>query len=68
MIVKLFPLNRAIIKKMGCKRQLLVIRKLFKTMKQLLLIAYEIVGATLFLYTMGSHENFYRELKTYLKH
>ena len=40
----------------------------FKTMNQLLLIAYEIVDAALFLYTIGSHENFYRELKKYLKH
>jgi len=40
----------------------------FKTMNQQLLLAYEVVGSTLFLYTVGSHENFYRELKKYLKH
>ena len=40
----------------------------FKSKNQQLLIAYELVDSTLFLYTLGSHENFYRDLKKYLNH
>ena len=39
----------------------------FKSKNQQFLLAYEIVGSTLYLYTFGSHENFYRALKKYLK-
>ena len=39
----------------------------FKTLKTLTLLAYEISGDTLFLYTFGSHENFYRALKKYIQ-
>lgn len=31
-----------------------------------MLLAYEVNGTTLFLYSLGSHENFYRDLKKYL--
>ena len=40
----------------------------FKSKKQQLLIAYEVIDSTLYLYTFGSHENFYRDLKKYLQH
>ncbi|MBF0275157.1 MAG: type II toxin-antitoxin system RelE/ParE family toxin [Nitrospinae bacterium] len=40
----------------------------FKMKNQHLLLAYEVVGSSLFLYTFGSHENFYRDLKNYLHH
>ncbi len=40
----------------------------YKSNKQQMLLAYEIVESTLFLYTFGSHENFYRDLKKYLQH
>ncbi len=40
----------------------------FKAKKQPILLAYEVVGSTLYLYTFGSHENFYRDLKKYLQH
>ena len=40
----------------------------FKSNKQQLLLAYEVVNSTLYLYTFGSHENFYRELKKYMQH
>jgi len=33
---------------------------------QLLLLSYEVKGDTLYLYTIGSHENFYKRLKKYL--
>ncbi len=33
---------------------------------QLILLAYEVSGETLFLYAFGSHQNFYRDLKKYL--
>jgi len=38
----------------------------FNSMNSLILLAYEIVENTLFLYTFGSHQNFYRELKKYI--
>ena len=38
----------------------------FKSMNSLFLLAYEIIDCTLFLYTFGSHENFYRKLKKYI--
>ncbi len=40
----------------------------FKSKKQPILLAYEVIDATLYLYTFGSHENFYRDLKKYLQH
>jgi mRNA interferase RelE/StbE len=40
----------------------------FKSKKQQTLIAYEVIDSTLYLYTFGSHENFYRDLKKYLQH
>ena len=39
----------------------------FKSNKQQILLAYEAIGAALYLYTFGSHENFYRILKKYLQ-
>ena len=39
----------------------------FKSNKQQILLAYEVIDSTLYLYTFGSHENFYRGLKTYLQ-
>ncbi len=39
----------------------------FKSQNQQLLLACEVVESTLYLYTFGSHENFYRNLKKYLK-
>ena len=38
----------------------------FKSMNSLILLAYETIENSLFLYTFGSHQNFYRELKKYL--
>lgn len=40
----------------------------FKSNKQQMLLAYEILGPRLYLYAFGSHENFYRHLKKYLQH
>jgi mRNA interferase RelE/StbE len=40
----------------------------FKSNKQEILMAYEVINSTLYLYTFGSHENFYRELKKYMQH
>ena len=40
----------------------------FIAKKQQILMAYEVIDATLYLYTFGSHENFYRDLKKYLRH
>jgi len=40
----------------------------FKSKKQQILLAYEMIDFTLYLYTVGSHENFYRDLKRYLQH
>jgi mRNA interferase RelE/StbE len=39
----------------------------FKFNKQLYLLSYEIINNTLNLYTIGTHENYYRILKTFLK-
>jgi mRNA interferase RelE/StbE len=39
----------------------------FRSLKTLTLLAYEISGDTVFLYTFGSHENFYRALKKYIQ-
>jgi mRNA-degrading endonuclease RelE of RelBE toxin-antitoxin system len=36
--------------------------------KNLVLLAYEIEDSTLYLYSFGSHQNFYRELSKYLHH
>jgi len=38
----------------------------FNSANSLILLAYEIIENTLFLYTFGSHQNFYRELKKYI--
>ena len=38
----------------------------FNSQNQQILLAYEVVESTLYLYTFGSHENFYRDLKRYL--
>ncbi len=40
----------------------------FRSLKTMTLLAYEISGDTLFLYTFGSHENFYRALKKYVQY
>ena len=40
----------------------------FKSNNRQILLAYEVVGSTLFLYTFGSHENLYKKLKKYLQH
>ena len=40
----------------------------FKSSNQQIFLAYEVIDSTLFLYTFGSHENFYRNLKKYLQH
>ena len=40
----------------------------FKSNKQQMLLAYEMLGPRLYLYAFGSHENFYRNLKKYLQH
>jgi mRNA-degrading endonuclease RelE of RelBE toxin-antitoxin system len=34
---------------------------------QQILLAYEVVDSTLYLYSFGAHENFYRNLKKYLQ-
>ena len=36
--------------------------------RQLTLMAYKLENDSLIFYQVGSHENFYRELKKYLKH
>lgn len=38
----------------------------YKMGNNLILLAYEIEGSTLYLYSMGSHQNFYKELSKYL--
>jgi len=38
----------------------------YKLGNQLILLAYEVEGTILYLYTFGSHQNFYRELSKYL--
>jgi mRNA-degrading endonuclease RelE of RelBE toxin-antitoxin system len=40
----------------------------FRAMKEQILLAYEIADNNLYLYAFGTHENFYRQLKKYLKH
>ncbi len=37
----------------------------FKYVPYLLLLSYEFTDDTLYLYTIGSHENFYKKLKRY---
>ena len=39
----------------------------FKFQKQNLLMAYRVTESDLLFYLIGTHENFYRELKRYLK-
>ena len=39
----------------------------YKSQNQQILLAYEVVNFTLYLYTFGSHENFYHDLKKYLQ-
>jgi len=38
----------------------------FKSNNQQILLAYEVIDFTIYLYSFGSHENFYRDLKKYL--
>jgi mRNA-degrading endonuclease RelE of RelBE toxin-antitoxin system len=38
----------------------------YKIGNNLILLAYEIEGSTLYLYSFGSHQNFYKELSKYL--
>ena len=40
----------------------------YKVGNNLILLAYEIEGSTLYLYSFGSHQNFYRKLSKYLHH
>lgn len=39
----------------------------YKSKNQQIFLAYEVIDSTLCLYTVGSHENFYRDLKKYLQ-
>jgi mRNA-degrading endonuclease RelE of RelBE toxin-antitoxin system len=39
----------------------------FKSKKQQIFLAFEVSDSTLYLYTFGSHENFYRYLKKHLQ-
>ncbi|MEM9271452.1 MAG: type II toxin-antitoxin system RelE/ParE family toxin [Cyanobacteria bacterium P01_F01_bin.143] len=39
----------------------------YKSDDQQVLLAYEVIDSTLYLYAFGSHENFYRDLKKYLQ-
>lgn len=39
----------------------------FRSQNQQVLLAYEVIESTLCLYYFGVHENFYRNLKRYLK-
>ncbi len=39
----------------------------FKSNRQQILLAYEVIESRLYLLTFGSYENFYRDLKKYLK-
>ena len=39
----------------------------YKVGRQLILMAYKVQNDSLILYQAGSHENFYRDLKKYLK-
>ena len=38
----------------------------YKLGNKQILLAYEVVDSTLYLYTFGSHENFYRNLNKYI--
>jgi len=38
----------------------------FKYKTQFYLLSYELKGETLYLYTIGSHENYYKKLKCFL--
>ena len=40
----------------------------FKSLKTQILLAYEVAGDKLYLYAFGSHQNFYKALKKYLRH
>ncbi len=40
----------------------------YKGGNNLILLAYEIECSTIYLYSFGSHQNFYRELSKYLHH
>ena len=37
----------------------------YRSNNQQVLLAYEVIESTLYLYAFGSHENFYRDLKRY---
>ena len=50
-------------KKVGDLRGVRVFK--FKMEKDQILLAYEIIEKTLYLYAFGVHENFYRDLKKY---
>jgi len=39
----------------------------FQSINEQILLAYEVVDDTLYLYTLGSHQNFYRRLKKYIR-
>ena len=39
----------------------------FKSQSTLILLAYELAGAKLYLYAFGSHQNFYKALKKYMQ-
>ncbi len=52
-------------KKLGDLRGVQVYK--FKSKNQQILLAYEVTDSTLYLYSFGSHENFYRDLKRYLQ-
>ena len=38
----------------------------FKSINSVILLAYEVIESSIFLYTFGSHQNFYRELRKYI--
>ncbi|MDU9047423.1 MAG: type II toxin-antitoxin system RelE/ParE family toxin [Candidatus Electrothrix sp. Rat3] len=38
----------------------------YKIGNKQILLAYEVVGTTLYLYTFGSHQNFYQKLSKYI--
>ena len=39
----------------------------FKFQRQSFLVAYRVAGSDIIFYSIGTHENFYRDLKRYLK-
>lgn len=39
----------------------------FKSQTQQMLLAYEVIDSTLYLYSFGSRENFYRNLRKYIQ-